>query len=54
MQENEGLFSNDHVQPAYTAIDGANSFVKGYLGNWVKKNISYELLEFPIEQYLWP
>jgi len=38
----------------YERVPAANQLVEGYLGNWVRKNITHELLEFPIEEYLWP
>ncbi|MHB1336869.1 MAG: hypothetical protein ACYCXQ_13090 [Candidatus Humimicrobiaceae bacterium] len=38
----------------YSSVKIEGQFIEGYLGNWVKKNITHELLEFPKEVYLWP
>lgn len=38
----------------YNVIPPSQQRVGGYLGNWMKKNITHELLEFPIEEYLLP
>jgi uncharacterized protein len=42
-----------HV-PLYGKVHTRNQLVQGYLGTWVRKNITHELLEFPIDEYLWP
>lgn len=38
----------------YNLIPPGRQKVGGYLGNWMRKNITHELLEFPIEEYLLP
>src|SRR5271157_4287851 len=40
--------------PLYGKVRTRNQLVQGYLGTWVKRNITHELLEFPIDEYLWP
>lgn len=38
------------MQPVSPSVQN----VGGYLGQWMKKNITHELLEFPLEEYLLP
>ncbi len=36
------------------AVCPSKQNIGGYLGEWMKKNITFELLEFPLEEYLLP
>ncbi len=38
----------------FERITPDRQWVEGYFQNWVQKNITHELLEFPIDEYLNP
>jgi uncharacterized protein len=42
------------INSNYSSIKPDKQYVTGYLGNWIKKNITHEILVFPIEDYLFP
>ena len=45
---------NRKIPDMYIPFEYTTQQIGGYLGHWIDINIEDELLNFPLDQYLWP